>query len=354
MTLTSRLVPLLDDSEAVAFDGFLRASPFGAYQQSRAWAAACPPHPRRTWRFFTAHEGDAMVGACVIRGTRLAMGAWLATIQRGPVVHDPARLDAVLTALKKALHADGCCSVQLAPRVRGRSLPMMAEAMRAHGFAPLRQAEQALHHVTGVIWLDKPEAEVLAGFKQRGRRAIKAAEKAGIVIRSVLGADDLRTTQTLLDAFAAARPDYDRSGQPDAQGQAALVQALGGGLYLAERGGTAIGAHAWVRQGDEAIWLSLATVDRDGASPGYPLLWAAMRDARAQGCIAYDLAGLPDEAPADAGEAGRVQFKTAFAPHRRFMPAMQVAALDPLRHAVLLGARSAYRRMRHWRHARHG
>lgn len=354
MTISSRLVPLLDDAEAVAFDDFLRASPFGAYQQSRAWTAACPPHPRRAWRFFLAREDGVIVGACVVRMTRLALGAWLATIQRGPVVHDPAVLEKVLAALTAALRADGCCSVQLGPRVRGRALPAMTEAMRALGFAPLADGEQALHNVTGVIWLDKPEAEVLAGFKQRGRRALRAAEKAGIAVRPVTSDADIAVTQGLLDAFAAARPSYDRSGQPDARGQAMLVAALGGGLYLAERDGVPIGAHAWVRQGDEAIWLSLASVDRDGASAGYPLLWAAMRDAREQGCVAFDLAGLPDEAPADAGEAGRVQFKTAFAPHRRFMPPMQMAALDPVRHTMLLGARSAYRSLRRWATAARG
>lgn len=337
---------MLDAGDAAAFDAFMCAAPFGAYQQTRAWAAAAPRHARRGWRFFICRSGDEIIGAAVVRATRLAMGAWLATVQRGPVVHDPSKLPAVLAALRDALKRAGCCSVQLAPRVRGRQLPLIAEAMRAAGFVPLPAQQQSLHHATGIVWLDKPEAEILAGFKQRGRRAIRAAEKAGITVRAVTGEADLDTYQQLLDRFAAERRDYDMAGQPDARGQAQLVASCGGAMLLAERDGVPVGAHAFARQGDEAIWLSLVTLDRDGASPGYPLLWHGMRAARALGCVGYDLAGLPDGEPRDAGEAGRVQFKTAFAPHRRIMPPMQMLVLQPIQHTLLFGARGAYRRLR--------
>ncbi len=354
MTIRAHLASELDGDGAASVDAFLRQSPFAAYQQSRAWSVVAPRNPRRDWRYFTAFDGDELIGACVIRTTRLALGAWLATVQRGPIVHDPARLATVLPALRDTLRQAGCCSLTIGPRVRGRALPDMAEAMRAAGFAPLPAHDQALHHVTGIVWLDKPEEDVLAGFKQRTRRALRQADKAGITVRAAESADDLATYQHLLDAFYAARPDYDHSGQPDAAGQAQLIASLGGAMLLAERGGVPIGAHAFVHQADEAIWLSLATVDRDGASPGYPLLWEGMRRARAMGAIGYDLAGLPDGEPSDAGEAGRLQFKAGFSPHRRQMPPMQVAALDPLRHAMLLGARRAYRSVRRLRRATDG
>lgn len=352
MTLDASLAALPVADEGGAVDAFLRGAPFAAYQQTLGWPAAVPRHGRRAWRLFVARDGGRIVGAGVVRVTRLAAGAWLGTLPRGPIVHDPAHLAPVLAALERVLRADGCCSVRIGPRVRGRDLPAMAEAMRAAGYSPLRAAEQALHQVTGIVWLDKPEQEVLAGFKQRGRRALRAADRSGVTIRPVADDGDLERYQQLLDAFGAARPGYDRSGQPDARGQAALIAAAGGQMLLAERAGATIGAHAWVRQADEAIWLSLATVDRDGASPGYPLLWAGMRAARMQGCIGYDLAGLPDDdEPLDAGERGRLQFKTAFAPHRRQLPAAHELPLAPLKHRVLVGARATYRAWRRWRSA---
>lgn len=342
-TPTPGLTTLASADEVAAFDAFLRAAPFAAYQQTRAWADAAPSAARRGWRWFFHHDASGPIGAAVIRTTRLGFGRWLATIQRGPIVHDPARFAETLSALMNALRDAGCCTVQLAPRVRGRALPVMTEAMRACGFAALPPSQQSLHQATGIVWLDKPEADVLAGFRQRTRRALRNAQKAGIAVREVATPEDLATYQRVLYEFAASRPDYDTGGLPDAQGQAALVGASGGALLLAEREGVAVGAHAFVVQADEAIWLSLATSERDGASPGYPLLWEGMRRARALGCVGYDLAGLPLDEPSDVGEAGRVQFKSAFAPHRRVMPPMQMAVLDPLAHHLLFSARQMYR-----------
>ncbi|TKD51026.1 GNAT family N-acetyltransferase [Sphingomonas baiyangensis] len=348
MTVSAELLPGIGDGGESTFAAFLRDSPFAAYQQSPAFAAAQPGHARREWSRFVARDaGGAIVAAAMVRHTRLAMGYWLATLQRGPVVHDPAWLPRIVPLLCTTLREAGCCSVQLAPRVRGRALPDIADALRAEGFAPLPPARQPIHTRTGIVWLDKPEDAILAGFKQRGRRAIRAAAKDGVLVRRVESASDLEQYQRLLDRFAAARPGYDMSGQLDARGQHALIGALGGAMLLAERDGSATGAHAFVRQANEAIWLSLATLtDGGGASPGYALLWDAMRRARVMGCVGYDLAGIPLAAPADAGEAGRYQFKSAFAPSPRVLPPMQMRPLSPLPHGVLLGARDAFRALR--------
>ena len=347
MTIHSQLRRAITGDEALAFDAFMASSPFAAYQQSRAWAAALPSLPRRDHLFFTATGSDGIVGGAVIRRTRLAGHYWLATIQRGPIVARTEDLPAVMDALMTCLATTGCCSVQLAPRVRGRELPAMCEAMRAAGFSPLPDRRQPLHSATAIVWLDKPEDAVLAGFKQRGRRQLKAGSKAGVRVRPVTGSSDITAYQRVIDAFRATRPDYDMSGLPDAAGQADLIASLGGAMLLAERDGTIIGGHAFVRQADEAIWLSMATTADDPAIPrAYCLLWEGMRLARTMGCVGYDLAGIPMDEPVDAGEANRLQFKNAFAPSRRVLPPMHVAPVKVLPHAMLFGARQLYRALR--------
>lgn len=344
MPETPLLPTTLDAATGECFDRFVATSRFAAYQQTRSWAAVAPRGSRHDFLFFLAGPANAPIGAAVIRRTRLPAGYWLATVQRGPIVHDPALLGPVLVELKRALTAAGCCSVQLAPRVRGRDLPVMAEAMRDAGFSPLPADRQPLHDATGIVWLDKPEDAILAGFKQRGRRQLRAAAKAGVTIRRAEGAADIAAYQRALDAFRAKHGTYDMSGLPDAAGQAALIAASGGAMLLAEQDGVVIGGHAFARQADEAIWLSLATTHDDPAVPrSYPLVWEAMRTARAMGCVGYDLAGMATDVPRDAGEANRMQFKTAFAPLPRVLPPMQVAALKPIIHNVLFGARQLYR-----------
>lgn len=337
----------LDAADVADFDRFVADSRYAAYQQTRAWAAIAPRARGQDWLYLRCRDGEQLVAAGVVRRRWLSPNRWLATLQRGPIVHDAAMLGAILPVLNATLAAAGCCSVQLAPRVRGRDLPIMAEALRATGFSALPAARQPLHGATGIVWLDKPEAEVLAGFKQRGRRQLKAAAKAGVTVRRADGDADIAAYQRAIDAFRAAHPGYDMGGLPDAAGQARLIAASGGAMLLAERDGAVIGGHAFVRQADEAIWLSLATSGDDPSVPrSYPLLWEAMRTARAMGCVGYDLAGMPVDEPHDAGEASRAQFKSAFAPTRRILPPMQVAALRPLSHLVLFGARQAYRDLR--------
>ena len=158
--------------------------------------------------------------------------------------------------------------------------------------------------------------------------------------------DGLAARWRALAAFRNGRvPGYAHRG-----GLAAID--TDGAMLLAEKDGEPIGAHAFVRQADEAIWLSLATSDRHGDVPrSYPLLWAGMRRARDMGLIAYDLAGMPIDAPRDEGEGKRMQFKEAFAPTRRMLLPMQVAAVKPVAHAMLFAAREVYRGVKRRRRA---
>jgi lipid II:glycine glycyltransferase (peptidoglycan interpeptide bridge formation enzyme) len=342
--VTTCLAPHLDADAAATFDRFCATSPHAAYQQSRAWIEAAPASRVRDHLLFLAHDGDEPIGAAVVRRTGLGRWAWSASLQRGPVVHDVARFGEVLAALQSTLAQAGCSAVTLAPRAAGRALPHMLETLRAHGFVALPAHRQPLHVATGIVPLDRPEQAVLAGFKQRGRRQLRLAAQIGVTIRPVAGPADLAAWQDMLDVFARGRPDYDTTGQPDAVGQARLVERLGGGMLLAELEGAVIGAHAFVVQAGEAIWLSLATSpDRSDVPRAYPLLWEAMRTARALGCTGYDLAGLPLAEPRDAGEANRAQFKTAFAPEHRILPAMHFCAIAPVRHLLVTGARGLYR-----------
>ncbi|MFN3389622.1 MAG: GNAT family N-acetyltransferase, partial [Allosphingosinicella sp.] len=266
--------------------------------------------------------------------------AALATVQRGPLVSAPEQLERVVLSLRDALRAAGFSSLVLGPRFAGEERRAAEETLARCGFAALPAAEQALHIVTGKVALDGTEEEILASFKQRGRRAIrKAAERA--TVREA-AAEDLPACQRLLDAFHARRPDYDARGQADVAAQARLVAALGGGLLVAEEEGRIVGFHSFVRQGRDAIWLAMAGDDDPKAPRGYLLLWEAMRRARALGLSGYDLAGLAPE----GAESGRDQFKTAFAPVREELLPAHLAALKPVRHAVFFTLRRLYRARR--------
>ena len=176
MSLTDTILTGMENAPD-GVDAFLVGSPHAAYQQSRAWAAVAPSAPRRGFRLWVAGEGGVPVAAVVVRRTMLSPGRWLATVQRGSIVHRVSDLRRVLPFLLADLGARGGCSVQLAPRVRGRDLPSVAEVLREAGFIPLPDDRQSLHRATGIVWLDKHEEDILAGFRQGLRRQLRAADK---------------------------------------------------------------------------------------------------------------------------------------------------------------------------------
>jgi lipid II:glycine glycyltransferase (peptidoglycan interpeptide bridge formation enzyme) len=335
------LVAALGKDDAEAFDAFVRLSPYAACQQSRAWGENAPRGRRHDYLYFLCRVDGEVIGTAVVRRSRLAPGAALATVQRGPVVADLAHLETVIEALKAQLRQAGCSTLVLGPRVSGDACENVAEALARLGFTPLPQEAQALHVVTGTVSLAGSEDEILGRFKQRGRRAIRKVAAAGVTVREA-SARDLPACAALVADFHARRPDYDISGQLSVEAQARLVAAEGGALLVAEQAGQIVGWHSFVRQGRSAYWLGLATDDDASAPPSYLLLWEGMRRARAMGLESYDLAGL---SPAEEG-TGRDQFKQAFAPEREELLGAHVVALRPLRHFVFFNLRQFYRSRR--------
>jgi lipid II:glycine glycyltransferase (peptidoglycan interpeptide bridge formation enzyme) len=331
------LTEAMSKEDAAEFDAFARGCARAAYQQSRAWAENAPPKRRQDWLYFLCREGGETIGTAIVRRTRLGPGAALATLHRGPLVADPAKLPMVLAGLKAELRRAGCCTVVVGPRFAEEEREEAARMLAGEGFRP---GEQALHVRTGKIPLTGSEEEIFARFRQRGRRAIRKLEASGTTVREAQ-ATDLPLSQALLDDFHARRPGYDASGQPDVAGQAQLVAAEGGAILLAEQAGRIVGYHSFVRQGQSTIWLAMATDDDSKAPRSYLLVWEAVKRARAMGLASYDLAGLSVE-----GESGRDQFKQAFAPEPEELLPAHVAALQPFRHVLFFNARRLYRALR--------
>jgi lipid II:glycine glycyltransferase (peptidoglycan interpeptide bridge formation enzyme) len=336
------LAKALGKDDAEAFDAFVRASPLAACQQTRAWAENAPRAKRHSYLYFLCRDDPGeVIGSAVVRRSRLAPGAALATVQRGPVVAEIECLPAVMEALKTVLRGAGCSTLVLGPRVAGDARENVTAKLGQCGFAPLPQEAQALHVVTGKVSLAPLEKDILAGFKQRGRRAIRKVAAAGVTVREAT-AGDLPACVALVADFHARRPDYDVSGQLSIEAQARLVAAEGGALLVAEQAGRIVGFHSFVRQARSALWLGMATDDDAAAPRSYLLLWEAMRRARALGLGAYDLAGL---SPVEEG-TGRDQFKQAFAPEREELLPAYVTPLKPLRHFIFFNLRQAYRARR--------
>jgi lipid II:glycine glycyltransferase (peptidoglycan interpeptide bridge formation enzyme) len=267
----------------------------------------------------------------------------LAALPRGPVFKTIDALDQCLPLIAETLRRSGVCTLLMNPRWEGSGAALVHEALLRHGFLELPRSEQALHAATGMIDLTRSEGEILAGFKQRCRRQIRAAERKGLIVRPARDEADAMRFAPLLHAFSR-RKGFDIAGLPSVMQQWSMTQSGNGSFLLAELNDELVGGHVALCEGKRGFWLVLASDDSASDVPrGYLLLWEGMRQMKRLGCTSFDLAGLPDGKSSDGKEAGREQFKLAFDPQLVQLVRMHVKPLRPVSHAILFRARQAYR-----------
>lgn len=172
--------------------------------------------------------------------------------------------------------------------------------------------EQIQFRNTMTIDLEKPEDELLAEMKQKTRYNVRLAGRRGVIVRPG-SLDDLDllyriySETALRDGFAIRNREY--------------YQTVWGGFirqdlaqpFIAEVEGKAVAGLIAYRFGATAWYLYGMSRDlhRD-RMPNYLLQWEAMRWAKAQGCITYDLWGAPDERSEDDPLWGVYRFKSGF------------------------------------------
>jgi peptidoglycan pentaglycine glycine transferase (the first glycine) len=155
------------------------------------------------------------------------------------------------------------------------------------GFRPARSIQPAR---TVVISLQGSEGDWLGRMKPKTRYNIRLAERKGVVVNP---SNDLDSFQRLMkmtgerDGFGVHAQGYYQRAYQLFAGRCALLQAEYEGLPLAAIMVFWRGSRAWYFYG--------ASSDAERSRmPTYLLQWEAMRLAAGQGCLEYDLWGIPD------------------------------------------------------------
>jgi lipid II:glycine glycyltransferase (peptidoglycan interpeptide bridge formation enzyme) len=195
------------------------------------------------------------------------------------------------------------------------------------------------------------------GMKPKWRYNIRLAEKKGVrVIRADEAGLDrfyalLRETarrdgiavhgRDYYETLFAHRRDYagGRSpGVPDIR------------LYLAEHGGEALAALVALFWETGGVYLYGASSDhkRNLMAP-YALQWAAMVEAKASGCLEYDLFGIPPGEDPSHPMTGLYRFKTGFGGRIIRRSGSWDYGYRPLLKAVFTAAEGARKRLRDMR-----
>jgi lipid II:glycine glycyltransferase (peptidoglycan interpeptide bridge formation enzyme) len=279
-----------------AWDAFLAASPQGHILQSARWARLKSDFgwsaQRVVLRAIPSPDAPLLGGASILF-RKLPWGQTIAYVPKGPAVDwsDPAQPRAVLTMARNAAVKGRAALLKIEP-----DLPLTPElwtALRAFGFRLSPQRVQPLSTIT--VDLSGDEAAILGRMKQKWRYNIRLSERKGVTVREGSLAD-LPVIQGLMDATGRRDGFSVHNAAYHLRATELFTPASMLTWLLAEHENQLLAAIAVFALGRSAYYMWGASAD-DGRNvmPNHAVQWAAMRWARAKGCIAYDLWGIPDE-----------------------------------------------------------
>ena len=282
--------------DAAAWDAFAAAQPQTHLLQTAAWGQLKAAFG---WQPVPIRAGPA--GALVLF-RRLPLGLTLAYVPRGPLANwqQPAELKTLVAALDAACRARRAILLKWEPDLPDD--PGCAAQLASLGFRASPHTVQPRRSL--VVDLSGSEAEVLGRMKQKTRYNIGLAGKKGVTARTAQGSQDMERFIALMqttgarDGFGIHAPEYYRRAY-------ALFHPAGRcELLLAEYEGQLLAGVMAFAHGPQAWYLYGASSDQERPRMApYLAQWAAMRWARSQGAVAFDLWGVPDEDEA-ALEAG--------------------------------------------------
>jgi peptidoglycan pentaglycine glycine transferase (the first glycine) len=225
----------------------------------------------------------------------------IAYVPRGPAgrLEDTPALSGLLAGIRPLARQRRAICLKLEPD--REEDPVLAGQLQALGFRPSSQGIQPRR--TLVVDLQGEAGAILGRMKQKTRYNVRLAARKGVTVRPGSEAD-LPAFYGLMEQ-TARRDGFGIHSQAYYQAAHDLFVARGRGcLLLAEHRGRLLAGLVAMAFGQTACYMYGASADEQRElMPTYLLQWEAMLWARDQGCLSYDLWGVPD-ADEEVLEAG--------------------------------------------------
>ncbi len=271
----------LDLSHAVGH--FLQHPAWGEFKEAFGWRAVR----------LALDDGQEFVAGAQVLFRPLPMGVSLAYVPRGPIVrdNDPDLLQHLVRELDALCRRHRAIFLKVEPD--WEDAPEWRDLLTGAGFTPSFQTVQP--RSTIVVDLSADEETILARMKSKWRYNIRLAARKGVIVRPARESDipiflDLLRETAARDGFPIHSADYYRQAWERfaPAGLGTLLMAWYQDIPLA-----GILVTAW---GKTAIYMYGASSNRERhRMPNHLLQWEGMRWAKRQGCLFYDLWGIPDE-----------------------------------------------------------
>jgi lipid II:glycine glycyltransferase (peptidoglycan interpeptide bridge formation enzyme) len=245
--------------------------------------------------------------ACIEKSIPLLGKIWYCP--KGPSTTSVSDLTKLIAALRKLAAKNGVFTVKIEPELD------YTEDLSALGLIPTQPVQY--NYATVYVDLSPALDDILKNLNQKGRHAIRRAERDGVTVKAVPANDencrimyDLFTETAGGAGFAIRPPEYYRSFYRAYESQSR------GQLFFAYFDGKVVaGAFAMV-QGTQSMYKDGASVrERTAYGASHLLQWHVIKWAKEHGSLRHDLAGVPpiDQIKnPDHPFAGLARFKTSF------------------------------------------
>ncbi len=230
-------------------------------------------------------------------------------IPKGPSVTSTSDLKALIPAFKEFAAQHGVFTIKIEPELEHQT--------DMSGLGLLSTTPIQYNYSTVYVDLSPSVDDILAGLNQKGRHAIRRAERDGVTVAAVPANDencqvmyDLFTQTAGGAGFAIRPPQYYRSFY-----RAYESQDRGQLFFAYFEGKVVAGAFAMV-QGEKSMYKDGASVrERTAYGASHLLQWHVITWAKQNGSLKHDLAGVPPikdiKDPAHPF-SGLARFKTSF------------------------------------------
>ncbi len=224
----------------------------------------------------------------------------------------------VLDDLQSFAKKQGAIFLKIDPDVvLGRGVPVSADEVTENSGQVVRSdlrrrgwvesSDQIQFRNTVIVDLSASEEEILMRMKQKTRYNIRLAERKGVVVR-VGKAEDLGmlyrmyAETSVRDSFVIREEGYYKTvwelfmgGRQSSNSPVASLQFPSATPLIAEVDGEPVaGLFLFMFAGRAYYVYGMSRDKRREKMPTYLLQWAAMKHAKAHGCLTYDLWGAPD------------------------------------------------------------
>ena len=275
------------------WDAFVLRHPFSHPLQLRAWGEFKALFGWQSERLGLFIDGQVVAGAQILYRNLPVPGLKFAYIPKGPLVdwRDAEQTAALFTAIHRLARRRGALMLRIEPELL--DAPSHHQQLSALGFSP---APHAIQPQT-TVWVDltPDDDEILARMKQKWRYNIRLAGRKGVVVRRGDAEDVDRFIQLM--QITGQRKDFGVHDSAYYRAFWRLFAPAGHAeLFVADYEGEMLAGIMVAQLADKAYYFYGASGNKGrNLMPSHLLQWEAMRWAKARGCTAYDLWGVPDE-----------------------------------------------------------